>query len=267
MNSIAAGFVDTSLIVKRDVIKHRRRPERLIFSTLAPIMYVFLFGLVFGSAINSPGVPYPEFLMAGVLTHTLMFRATTAGIGLVEDIRDGAMDRLRSAPIARSAVLAGRTFSDLLTSALVLVVMTAAGLVIGWRPHAPIWSVAAGFGVLLAFSYAASWLMAVVGLQFRKPEVFVNASFIVVFPLTSVAKTFVDTTGMPGPLRSFAEWNPLSSVAQAVRVLFGNVPIGEEPSAVWPLRHPIPASLGWIAATLIIFVPLAAWQFRRAVER
>jgi ABC transporter DrrB family efflux protein len=222
---------------------------------------------VFGSAIEIPGINYREFLMAGIFAQTVLFGATITGTGLAEDIQKGIIDRFRSLPIARSAVLIGRTTSDLANNVLVIVVMSITGLIVGWRIHSSFWEALAGFGLLLLFAYAVSWGMAVVGLAVRSPEVVNNASFIAIFPLTFIANTFVGTTNLPGPLKAFAEWNPISAVTQAARELFGNTSPKFPPPNVWPLQHPVTASLIWIVIILAIFVPLAIRQYRRAVSR
>ncbi|MGA8116057.1 MAG: ABC transporter permease [Actinocatenispora sp.] len=265
--SRAKAFQDGLVIAKRNIIKIKRVPDLLVFSTLSPIMFVLLFAYVFGSAINVPGVPYREFLMAGIFTQTVLFVATTTGLGLAEDIQRGIIDRFRSLPMARSAVLVGRTTSDLVNNVLVIVVMSITGLIVGWRIHSSFLEAAAGFGLLLLFAYAFSWVMAVVGLSVRSPEVFNNASFIAIFPLTFIANTFVGTANLPGPLKVVAEWNPVSAVTQAARNLFGNTSPRLPPPDVWPLQHPVLASLGWIALLLLVFVPFSVHRYKKAVSR
>jgi ABC-type multidrug transport system permease subunit len=267
MNGFAQALGDGAVVAKRNLIKIKRVPDLLVFSTLSPIMFVLLFAYVFGSAIEVPGVDYREFLMAGIFSQTVLFGASITGSGLAEDIQKGIIDRFRSLPMARSAVLIGRTTSDLVNNALVIVVMSLTGLVVGWRIHSSVWEALAGFGLLLLFAYAFSWGMAIVGLMVRSPEVFNNASFIAIFPLTFIANTFVGTTNLPGVLKTVAEWNPVSAVTQAARELFGNTnPAVPLPDA-WPLRHSVLASLLWIAVFLVVFVPLAIRQYRRAVSR
>ncbi|WP_199443253.1 ABC transporter permease [Umezawaea beigongshangensis] len=267
MNGFAQALGDGAVVAKRNLIKIKRVPDLLVFSTLSPIMFVLLFAYVFGSAIEVPGVDYREFLMAGIFSQTVLFGATITGSGLAEDIQKGVIDRFRSLPMARSAVLVGRTTSDLVNNALVIVVMSLTGLVVGWRIHSSVWEALAGFGLLLLFAYAFSWGMAIVGLVVRSPEVFNNASFIAIFPLTFVANTFVGTANLPGVLKTVAEWNPVSAVTQAARELFGNTNPAVPPPDAWPLRHSVLASLLWIAVFLVVFVPLAIRQYRRAVSR
>ncbi len=263
MKAVQDGLV----IAKRNLIRIKRVPDLLVFSTLSPIMFVLLFAYVFGSAITVPGVPYREFLMAGIFTQTVLFGSTITGLGLAEDIQKGIVDRFRSLPMSRSAVLVGRTTSDLVNNVLVIVVMSITGLIVGWRIRSSVPEALAGFGLLLLFAYAFSWVMAVVGLSVRSPEVFNNASFIAIFPLTFIANTFVSTANLPAALKVVAEWNPVSAVTQAARQLFGNTSPRVPPPDVWPLRHPYTASLCWIALILLVFVPLAVQRYKKAVSR
>ncbi|WP_072686895.1 ABC transporter permease [Rhodococcus marinonascens] len=265
--SVHTALADGLTIAKRNMIKIKRVPDLIVFTTLSPIMFVLLFAYVFGSAIQVPGMSYREFLIAGIFTQTVIFGSTWTGLGMAEDLQKGIIDRFRSLPMAPSAVLIGRTSSDVLINIVSLVVMSLTGLIIGWRIHSSIGEAALGYLLLLLFAYALSWIMAVVGMWIRTPEVFNNASFIVIFPLTFIANTFVDTSDLPGPLKVMAEWNPVSAVTQAVRELFGNTnPAMAVPDA-WPLQNPIIASLGWSAVLLLIFVPFAVRRYNKAVSR
>ncbi len=267
MTAIARTIGDGVVVAKRNLIKIKRVPDLLVFTTLSPIMFVLLFAYVFGSAIEIPGVSYREFLMADIFTQTAVFGATITGTGLAQDMQRGIIDRFRALPMARSAVLVGRTTSDLVNNVIVVLVMAVTGLIVGWRVHSSLPEAAAGFGILLLFAYAMSWPMATIGLAVRSPEVFNNASFILIFPMTFIANTFVATTNLPGPLKPIAEWNPVSAVTQASREMFGNTSPLFPPPDVWPLRNAILASLLWVALILVVFVPLAIRQYRRAVAR
>jgi ABC-2 type transport system permease protein len=267
MTGAVQALADGMVLAKRNLIKIKRVPDLLVFSTLSPIMFVLLFAYVFGSAIKVPGVSYREFLMAGIFTQTVLFGATITGSGLAQDIQKGIVDRFRSLPMARSAVLVGRTTSDLANNVIVIIVMSVTGLLVGWRIRSSVFEALAGFALLLLFAYAFSWVMAVVGLWVRSPEVFNNASFIAVFPLTFIANTFVGTTNLPGPLKVFAEWNPISAVTQAARELFGNTNPAVPPPDAWPLQRPVVTSFAWIAVILVIFVPLAIQRYKKAVSR
>jgi ABC-2 type transport system permease protein len=260
-------FRDGITVARRNLIKIKRVPDLLVFSTLSPIMFVLLFAYVFGSAIEVPGVSYREYLMAGIFTQTVLFGATLTGYGLADDIQKGIVDRFRSLPMARSAVLVGRTTSDLVNNVLVIVVMSLTGLIVGWRIHSSVLEALGGFALLLLFAYAFSWVFAVVGLAVRSPEVVNNASFIFVFPLTFIANTFVGVDNLPGPLKVFAEWNPVSAVTQAARELFGNTNPAVPPPDAWPLRHPVITSLAWVVVLLAVFVPLAVNRYKKAASR
>jgi ABC-2 type transport system permease protein len=262
---------DSLTVAKRNLIKIKRVPDLLVFTTLSPIMFVLLFAFVFGGAIDPAGggAGYREFLIAGIFAQTVVFGATITGAGLAEDVKKGIIDRFRSLPMAPSAVLTGRTLSDVVNNVIVLVVMSLTGLAVGWRIHTSPLEALWGFVLLLVFAYAISWVMAWIGLLVPSPEVVNNASFIVIFPLTFVANTFVPLATLPGPLRAFAEWNPVSAVTAAARELFGNVDPNPTATAAtaWSLQHPQLYTLIWAAAVLLVFIPLANLQYRRSTSR
>ncbi|AXV05618.1 ABC-type multidrug transport system, permease component [Euzebya pacifica] len=267
MSSVARTFRDSRIVARRNLIKIKRVPDLLVFTLLSPIMFVLLFAYVFGGSISPPGVDYREFLMAGIFAQTVIFGATITGAGLAEDLQKGIIDRFRSLPMSRSAVLAGRTASDVVNNVLVIIVMSVTGLIIGWRIRSTPLEAIGGFLLLLAFAYAVSWMMAWVGLLVPSPEVVNNASFMVIFPLTFIANTFVPSDNLPTPLRHFAEWNPVSSVTQAARELFGNTASSFPAPDVWSLQHPVLYTLIWVGIILAIFVPLSARQYQRTTER
>jgi ABC-2 type transport system permease protein len=266
MRQLALAFADGAVVAKRNLIKIKRVPEILIWTTMSPIMFVLLFGLVFGSAIEIPGVDYKEYLIAGVFAQTVMFGSTFTGAGLAEDMTKGIIDRFRSLPMNRSAVLVGRTSSDLVYNSISLFVMALTGLAVGWRIRNGVIEAVIGFAILLLFAYAISWIMAYVGLKVSSVEVVNNASFMFIFPLTFIANTFVNSADLPSVLKTFAEWNPVSAVAQAVREAFGNTGDLPEPT-VWSLDNPILYTLIWVAIILAIFVPLCTRQYNRAANR
>ncbi|ATL64884.1 ABC transporter permease [Nocardia terpenica] len=258
---------DSLTIAKRNIIKIRRVPDVLIFSTLSPIMFVLLFAYIFGSAIQVEGTSYREFLIAGIFAQTAVFGATFTGTSLAEDMQRGIIDRFRSLPMAPAAVLVGRTVADVVINLVSLVVMSLTGLIVGWRIRGSLLDAVLGYLLLLLFAYAISWMMAVVGLTVRAPEVFNNASFMVIFPLTFIANTFVPSAKLPTPLRIVADWNPVSAVTQATRDLFGNIsPLAPAPD-VWSMRHPVATTLLWVVVILVVFVPLSLRQFKRSVGR
>ena len=267
MSQLMWVAVDGYNVAKRNLIKIKRVPEILIWVLMSPIMFVLLFAYVFGGAIDVPGVSYREFLIAGIFAQTVVFGATYTGAGLAEDMKKGIIDRFRSLPMTRSAVLIGRTGSDIIYNVLSITIMALTGLLVGWRIRTSFWEAAAGFALLLLFSYALSWVMAAIGLMVPSPEVVNNASFMVIMPLTFVSNAFVPSESLPGPLRVFAEWNPVSAVTQGARNLFGNVNPLATPSEAWSMQHPALYALIWIGVILIIFVPYSVRLYKRVAKR
>ena len=260
--SVMNAVSDAATIAKRNVIKIKRAPEVLVFVLLSPIMFVLLFAYVFGNSIAIPGGSYREFLIAGIFAQTVVFGSIFTGAGLAEDIQKGIMNRFRSLPMSRSALLVGRTVSDVVYNSASLVIMALTGLVVGWRIDTGVLSAVAGFSLLLLFAYAFSWVMAFVGLIVPSVEVINNASFMVTMPLTFVANTFVPAENLPPVLRTFALWNPVSAVTQATRELFGNIPPGTPDPTAWPLQNPVVYTLIWAAAIIAVFAPLAVHRYR-----
>ncbi|MGH8982728.1 MAG: ABC transporter permease [Acidimicrobiia bacterium] len=267
MERVTYAFADAAVIAKRNVIKIKRVPEVLVFVLLSPIMFVLLFAYVFGDSIDVPGGDYREFLIAGIFVQTVLFGATFTGAGLADDMQKGIIARFRSLPMSRSAVLAGRTASDIVYNVLSLAIMSATGLIVGWRIRDSVLEAVAAFALLLLFAYAFSWVMATVGLMIPSVEVINNATFMILFPLTFLANTFVPTENLPAGVQTFAEWNPVSSAAQAVRELFGNIPPEAPEPTAWSLEHPLLYTLIWIAVIIGVFAPLSVRQYKRATNR
>jgi ABC-2 type transport system permease protein len=266
MSQVALALADGAVVAKRNLIKIKRVPEILIWTLMSPIMFVVLFAYVFGSSIPVPGMNYREFLMAGIFAQTVIFGSTFTGAGLAEDITKGIIDRFRSLPMARSAVLVGRTGSDIVYNSTSILVMSITGLIVGWRIRTSLVEAIGGFLLLLLFAYAISWIMAYVGLKVSSVEVVNNASFMFIFPMTFVAHTFVRGDLLPGPLRTFADWNPVSAVAQAVREAFGNTG-NLPPPEVWSLENPVAYTIIWVGIILAIFVPLSVREYTKAASR
>ena len=266
MSQLAATVNDIAVVARRNVIKITRVPEVLVFVLISPIMFVLLFAYVFGGSIEIEGSNYREFLIAGIFVQTVVFGATFTGAGIADDMQKGIINRFRSLPMSRSAVLAGRTLSDVIYNLLSLVIMSLTGLLVGWRIRGSIIEAIAGYLLLLIFAYALSWVMALVALNVPSVEVINNAAFIVIFPLTFVANTFVPSDSLPGPLRVFAEWNPVSAATQAARELFGNIPLGTPEPTVWPLANPALYTLLWSAAIVAIFAPLAIGKYAKTAK-
>jgi ABC transporter DrrB family efflux protein len=267
MISVGQTVSDSLTITRRNLIKVKRVPDLLVFATLSPIMFVLLFRYVFGSAIPIQGISYAEFLLPGIFAQTVVFGATITGASIAEDLQKGLIDRFRSLPMSRSAVLVGRTFADVGLNVVTIAVMMITGLIVGWRIHTSPLEAVAGVLILLLFAYAMSWVMAYVGLLVRTPEVVNNASFIVIFPLTFIANTFVPTNNFPSVLRVIADWNPVSAVVQAARNLFGNTAPALPVNQAWSLQHPAVYVLIWVVLLLVVFVPLSVRTYQRTASR
>ena len=193
-------------------------------------MFVLLFAYVFGGAIPTPGHSYIDFLIPGILVQTMSFGGFVTAMGIAEDLRKGLIDRFRSLPMSRSAVLAGRTLSDIATNAISITVMLIVGVIIGFGFSSPFLHVVLGILILLLFGYAFSWVFAFIGLTSSSPEAAQSLGFILIFPLTFVCSAFVPPATMPGALQWFAEWNPFSITVNAIRALFIGDPAG---NTVW----------------------------------
>jgi ABC transporter DrrB family efflux protein len=251
----AAVLHDSQVMVARQLRRTLRRPTYIVFSFIQPVIFVLLFRYIFGGAIDTGATSYVNFLMPGIIVQTAIFGALVTGLGLTEDLGSGVVDRLRSLPMARSAVLLGRTVADLVMNVFTLTVMIVVGLAVGFRPTQLAWQLGVAFLLVLAFSFVFSWISAWIGLSVRNPETAQSAGFIWVFPLTFASSAFVPTETMPGPVRVFAEHNPVTLVVDAVRGLTvgGAAPGG-----------PATRALLWLTVLLLVFVPLAVRAFRRA---
>jgi len=252
----AETFADCRVMAVRQLRKILRRPMYVIYLFVQPVIFVLLFRYVFGGAVNVPGgVSYVNYLIPGIIVMTAVFGSLTTGLGLVEDLKAGVIDRFRSLPIARSAVLLGRTSADLLTNVLTLLVLLLLGVAVGFRPHGSIPEIALAFALVLGFAYTFSWISAFVGLSVRDPETAQSAGFIWVFPLTFASSAFVPTDSMPAAVRAFADVNPITLVVDAARRLM----LGHGDALTPSLQ-----ALAWMAALLIVFVPLAVRAFQRS---
>jgi ABC transporter DrrB family efflux protein len=254
-------FSDSLMLARRNIAHIRQVPERLLDATVQPIMFVLLFAYVFGGAIHVAGGGYKEYLLGGILIQTLTFGIIRPAISIATDLTEGIVDRFRSLPMSRSAFLYGHIISDLATSALALVIMTVSGLLVGWRIHSDFPHALAGFALLVLFSFAMLWVGMLLGLLARTPDAVNGVAFILVFPLTFIANTFVPAGSLPDGLRQVAEYNPVSALSAAVRTLFGN-PTALPSGAAWPLQHPVLSGLGYCALILVIVVPLTIRRYR-----
>jgi ABC-2 type transport system permease protein len=258
---------DTWVLCRRSIVRIAREPEQLIDVTIQPVIFVLLFTYVFGSAIRLPGGgSYHQYLISGMFGMTMAGSAPGTAVGLTTDMASGLIDRFRSLPITRSAVLAGRTLSDLLTQLLGILVLAGAGLAVGWRMDRGIGNAALAVLLALLFAFAATWMGAFAGMLLRSPESAQAIGFVVFLPLSFVSNAFVPTQGMPGWMRAFANWNPISALAATCRNLFG----GGNPAAaipVWPMQHPELAVLAWSVGLIAVFAPTAVWLYRRKVVK
>jgi ABC-2 type transport system permease protein/oleandomycin transport system permease protein len=248
---------DTLIITERNLIRLPRAPELFIGYTLQPIMFVLLFRYVFGGAIRTPGYSYVDFLLPGIIVQNSSFAGFATALGLNEDVRKGLIDRFRSLPMARGAVLGGRTLADVATNSLSIAILIVTGVLIGFTFHTSFLDAVAGIGLLLLFGYAFSWFLAFVGLLVSSPESVNSIGFIVVFPLTFVSSAFVPVASMPEGLRQFAEVNPFTIVVDAIRHLWLGAPAH---SNVW-------GAVVWSLAIIAVFAPLAVGRYRRAAGR
>jgi ABC-2 type transport system permease protein len=253
---------DVWVLTKRSIARIRREPETLSQVTIQPVMFVLMFAYVFGGAIGLPGGgSYHEYLIGGMLGMGLAQTAPGTAVAVVSDMSTGLIDRFRSLPMSRAAVLTARTIADLLTQMIGTAVTAGVGLAIGWRIHNGAGDAIAAFALALLFGYAFTWAGVCLGMVLRSPEAAQQTGFVIFLPLTFISSAFVPTQGMPGWLQPIAEWNPMSSLAAADRSLFGNPNPAADVHA-WPAQHPEMAVLVWAAAMLAVFAPLAVHLYR-----
>ncbi len=251
------NITDALTIMGRNLRHIPRTPELLADVTIQPIIFVLLFRYVFGGAIAVEGTSYVNYLMAGIFVQTIVFAAMTSGIGLAYDLSKGIIDRFRSLPMARAAVVTGRTLTDLLRGVIASLVMLGVGLAVGFRPEGEVSRWLAGFGLLLLFGFAFSWVGVTVGMLARTPEAVQAIMFVAVFPLTFASSAFVPTETMPRWLRMFAEHQPMTQMVNALRALV----LGQSPgSAAWQ-------TLAWALGIIAVFFPLAVSLYQRRTTR
>jgi ABC transporter DrrB family efflux protein len=252
------GVADALVIAQRSLRRVPRQPELLLGFSIQPVMFVLLFRYVFGGAISTPGISYVDFLIPGILVQSLAFGGTVTGVGVVDDLQKGLTDRFRSLPMARSAVLAGRTVADIATNWFQLVVMLIVGYIVGFRFSTSVGDVIAGLALVTVIGFAFSWLSAVVAMGLKTVEAAQQASFIWLFPLTFVSSAFAPPDTMPEPLKTFAgDINPFTMWVDSLRHFFVGTPVDNQ---VW-------LGLVWLVAILVIFAPLAVWRYRRVATK
>jgi len=249
---------DTLITAERNLTRLPRQPDLLSAFTIQPIMFVLLFVYVFGGAIATPGFDgdYKDFLIPGIIVQNIAFGGFVTAIGLVEDLNKGLIDRFRSLPMARAALLAGRTFADVVTNLVSMTVLVVTGLIIGFSFNAGVGDILLGVLLLLLFGYAFSWVFAFLGMLVSTPESANALGFMVVFPLTFISSAFVQPESMPDGLQWFAEVNPFTVIVDEMRELWLGVPGG----SLWQ-------SLVWTLVITAVFAPLAVWRYRKSAER
>jgi ABC transporter DrrB family efflux protein len=257
MSGFRYALSDTLVLAKRSFMRIPRAPDLLLSFTVQPIMFVLLFAYVFGGAIKTPGYSYIDFLMPGIIVQTMSFGGFVTALGLSEDLKKGLIDRFRSLPMSRGAVLAGRTLADIGTNSISIAVMLVVGVIAGFSFDAPLLHIVAGILLLLLFGYAFSWVFAFVGLTSSSPEAAQSLGFILIFPLTFVSSAFVPVESMPGALQAFAEVNPFTIVVNAMRSLFLGAPAGNN---VW-------GAVAWSLGIIAVFAFLSVQRYKRAVVR
>jgi ABC transporter DrrB family efflux protein len=263
------GLVHDSWVIARRGLTHmRRQPEQLSDATIQPIMFVLMFAYVFGGAIDVPGGGnYREFLMGGIIAQTIVFTAFGVALSLANDRKNQAVDRFRSLPIAKGAVLTGHAIASLLKTLLPITLMSICGLAIGWRIRSGVVDALGGYLLLVAFAFAMIWVGVVLGSAVATPEGVTGLAFAIMFPITFIASTFVPTSTMPTVLKAFAEWNPVTTLADAVRIAFGNPNTPLQPGDPWSLQHPFIYTLSWVVAIVVICAPLSVRLYQRSISQ
>jgi len=257
VRAVANELSDMWVLAIRSVKRIPRQPDLLVGFTVQPVMFVLLFVYVFGGAISTPGFDYEDFLIPGILVQSMAFGGFVTALGLSDDLKKGLMDRFRSLPMSRSAVLTGRTLADISTNVIQLIVMLVVGLLVGFDFKTGIGHVIAGIALLLLIGYAFSWVFAFIGLTASSPEAANAFGFTFLFPLTFVSSAFVPVASMPSWLQKFAENNPFTIMVNAVRGLFLGIPVG----------HDIWLATLWSVGIAVVFGALAIWRYRRVVAR
>ncbi|MDQ1516852.1 MAG: oleandomycin transport system permease protein [Actinomycetota bacterium] len=249
----SAAFTDAMIIARRNLIRITRTPQLLVFATIQPVMFVLLFRYVFGGSINVPGTNYVDYLIPGIIVQTVVFGATSTAVGLSQDMSNGIVDRFRSLPMARSAVLAGRTIADLVRNVFVVILMVLVGTAVGFRFHNGLWPAVAAVLVALLLGYCLSWVFALVGLSVPDPESAQLAGFLPIFPLVFASSVFTSVKTMPGWLQGFAKVQPITRAANTVRALTQGGPVASD--LLW--------SVLWSFAILAVAAPLAVRRYRK----
>ena len=266
---LTKSLTDGGVVAWRNLLNVRRNPDWLMAATIQPIMFVLLFAYVFGGAIagEAGSEAYREYLIAGIFAQTVAFNSAFTVVGFANDLQKGIIDRFRSLPMSRIAVILGRTTSDMVVSVIALIVMSICGLLVGWEINTGFGDATLGYLIMLLFAWALSWVGALIGLLARSVEVAQSAGLIWLFPVSFISAAFVPLESLPGPLQVFATWNPFTAVINATRELFGNTVLGMSSTDAWPLEHSALYAVLSCLAIIAIFAPLSVSRYRRVASK
>ncbi len=261
-------FHDVWVIARRGLVHMKRQPEHLSDATIQPVMFVLLFAYVFGGAIAVPGGGnYREFLMGGIIAQTLVFTAFGVALSLANDRKNQAIDRFRSLPIAKGAILGGHAVANIIKALLPILIMSAVGFVIGWRIRGSIADAVLAYVLMVAFAFAMIWIGVLLGSLVPTPEGVTGLAFVALFPLTFIASTFVPVTSMPGPLRTVAQWNPITTLSDSLRQLFGNPNTPIQPGDPWSIANPVAYTWIWVIGIVVVCAPIAVRAYTRSLGK
>jgi ABC transporter DrrB family efflux protein len=259
---------DVWVIARRGLVHMKRQPEALSDATIQPIMFVLLFAYVFGGAIDVPGGGnYREFLMGGIMAQTIVFTAFGVAMSIANDRKNQAVDRFRSLPIAKGAVLGGHAVANLVKSLLPIAIMSVSGLLIGWRIRSSVVDAVAGYFLMVAFAFAMIWVGVLLGSFVATPEGVQGIAFVALFPITFIASTFVPVASMPGPLKVVAQWNPVTTLSDALRELFDNPNTPTQAGDPWSIANPVAYTWLWIIGIIVVCAPLAVRIYSRSIAK
>ncbi|MCU1498834.1 MAG: transporter permease [Acidimicrobiales bacterium] len=258
---------DVWVIARRGLVHMKRQPEQLSDATIQPVMFVLMFGYVFGGAIEVPGGgSYREFLMGGIIAQTLVFTAFGVAMSIANDRKNQAVDRFRSLPLARGAVLGGHAVANIIKALLPIMLMSVTGYVIGWRIRGDLLDTLGAYALMIAFAFAMIWVGVLLGSIVATPEGVTGIAFAALFPITFIASTFVPLKDMPGPLKVIAQWNPTTTLSDALRELFGNPNTPVQPGDPWSIAHPVAYSWMWVIGIVVVCAPLAVRAYQRSID-
>ena len=263
-------FHDVWVIARRGLIHMKRQPEQLSDATIQPIMFVVMFAFVFGGSIKIPGESpdpqrYREFLMGGIIAQTIVFTAFGVALSIANDRKNQAVDRFRSLPIAKGAVLGGHAVANIIKALLPIVLMSITGYLVGWRIRGDLVDTIGAYALMIAFSFAMIWIGVMLGSLVGTPEGVTGIAFAVLFPITFIASTFVPIKDMPGPLKTIAQWNPTTTLSDALRELFGNPNTPVQPGDPWSIAHPVAYTWIWVIGVVVVAAPLAVRAYQRSI--